>query len=262
MADRTFQLVLQYDGAEFSGWQRQRDARTVQGELERVFSRLSAAPTNVIGAGRTDAGVHASGQSAHVILPEKWACSSLLHAANSLLPNDIFISDIYEMKPDFHARFKALTRAYKYQIGTDKLAMSPFRRKYEWAVKYPLDRAKLDECAALIMGDHCFRGFAVKGTAPEDDHHRSIVYSAGWEPREGGLLFRIEANRFLHHMVRFLVGTMIEVASGKRDVESMKTLLEAEDNREVAPPAPSKGLFLTKVSYPKELYISDFPNPE
>ena len=255
MEMRTLQLVLQYDGARFAGWQRQPDERTVQGVLEDAMQRLCETHIAVLGAGRTDAGVHALGQSAGVIVPFKWTSHALRRALNAILPRDVRITSIHEMAPEFHARYSAVSRSYRYLVGTDEDAESPFRAGRELAFRRPLDRAVLDEAATLLHGDHSFRGFAVKGTAPESDDHHCIVTYAGWVERSGGLAFVIRANRFLHHMVRFLVGTMLDVASGRRDIGVIPRLLEAGDNHEVSAPAPPCGLYLEKVEYPQELYL-------
>ncbi len=252
---RTLQLVIQYNGAHFAGWQRQPDERTVQGVLEDAMKRLCGTRVAVLGAGRTDAGVHALGQAAGVIAPARWTHSSLARALNAVLPSDVRIAAAHEMKPEFHARYSAVARTYRYLVGTDGEADNPFRVDRELAWHRSLDRAVLRECAGLIPGDRCFRGFAVKGTAPESDDHRCIVQRAEWVERSGGLAFVITANRFLHHMVRFLVGTMLDVASGRRERDVIPKLLESEDNHEVSPPAPAHGLYLEKVEYPSELYL-------
>ena len=260
MPTRTVQLVLHYDGARFAGWQRQRDARTVQGELEAVLARLCGAPVAVLGAGRTDAGVHARGQAAGVRVPERWTPAALRRAMNALLPRDVWVAAAHAMAPDFHARFDATARRYAYLVGTDDDAHSPFRRGRELACARPLDPALLDAAAAWLPGDHCFRAFAVRGTAPEHDHHRCLVHEARWTARDGGLTFEIEANRFLHHMVRFLVGTMLDVAAGRRPADDLPRLLAAPDNRHVSPPAPPHALYLAAVRYPPARYLPAPPD--
>ena len=257
MTVRTVQLVLHYDGAAFSGWQRQPNERTVQGELERVLTRLVGGHVAALGAGRTDAGVHARGQAVGVRVSERWSAATLRRALNALLPRDIWVSAAYDMRPEFHARYSALSRRYSYYVGTDEEARSPFRRHTEWPFARALDRALLDHATAPLVGDHCFVAFAVRGTAPDRDDHRCIVRSANWRDRVGGLVFEIEANRFLHHMVRFLVGTLVEVASGKREEDAIHRLLTASANDEVSPPAPAHGLFLDHVTYPPELYLQN-----
>jgi tRNA pseudouridine38-40 synthase len=161
------------------------------------------------------------------------------------------------MREEFHARYSAISRGYSYYVGTDEEAQSPFRRRTEWPVTRRLDRATLDRCATTIQGEHSFRAFAVRGTAPEGDDHHCNVLHASWRerPGEAGLHFEIEANRFLHHMVRFLVGTMIAIAARERDAADLDQLLQADSNDDVSPPAPAHGLFLDRVSYPESLYV-------
>ncbi len=256
MAERTVQLVLHYDGSGFSGWQRQPDQRTVQGVVEAALERLCSMPVGVLGAGRTDAGVHARGQAAGVHVPDTWDPPALRRALNGVLPPDVWVAAAHAMRPDFHARYSAVARRYTYHVGTDEEADSPFRRRYEVAVRRPLDRGALDAVSRRLVGVHCFRAFAVRGTAPEHDDHRCDIRVARWQDRAGGLAFEIEANRFLHHMVRFLVGTMLDIATGRRPEDDLAVLLDAGDNRDVSPPAAAHGLFLDAVTYPSDLYLS------
>src|ERR1051325_3211437 len=235
MGERTVQLVLQYDGAEFSGWQRQPERRTVQGVVEEALERLCGAPVSALGSGRTDAGVHARGQAVGVIVPAKWESAQLRRALNAVLPSDVWVAKAVEMRPEFHARYSAVSRRYGYLIGTDDQANSPFRRRFELAFSRPLDRALLDAAAARVCGEHSFRAFAVQGTAPDDDDHRCIVSESRWVNRDCGIAYHVTANRFLHHMVRFLVGTMLDVASGRRPLADIETLLAADDNRDASP---------------------------
>src|SRR3982074_3341676 len=164
MPTRMLQLVLHYDGTGFSGWQRQPDRRTVQGELESALGRLCSGPTAALGSGRTDAGVHARGQAVGVRVPDRWTAVSLRRALNAVLPDDVWIAAAHAMRDDFHARFSATGRRYSYYVGTDEGAASPFRRRTEWGITRPFDRAVLDEAARRIVGVHCFRAFAVRGT--------------------------------------------------------------------------------------------------
>ncbi len=256
MTARTVQLVLHYDGTAFAGWQVQPEQRTVQGEVERVLAGLCGQRVVAQGAGRTDAGVHARGQAVGVRVPDKWTAPMLRRSLNALLPDDVWVAAAHEMRPEFHARFSATSRRYAYQVGTDEEARSPFRRRTEWAYRHDYDRTSLDRAASLLLGEHCFIAFAVRGTAPATDSHRCSVIDARWIDRPGGLTFLVEANRFLHHMVRFLVGTMLEQASGKRPATAISDLLAAETNDAVSPPAPAHGLVLERVSYPSELYLT------
>ena len=255
MLSRSVQLVLHYDGSRFSGWQRQPGERTVQGDLEAAVSKLCGAPITVVGAGRTDAGVHARGQAAGVRVPDKWSALALRRSMNAILPDDVWIAAAFEMREDFHPRYSAVSRSYSYYVGTDDFASSPFRRTTELVWKKPLELKRLAAAASSIEGEHCFRAFAVKGTAPEKDDHRCTVSRAAWRERDGGLVFEIQADRFLHHMVRFLVGTMLEIGEGRREPGAIAELLTQEDNSKVAQPAPPHGLFLERVEYPKDLYM-------
>ena len=255
MLSRSVQLVLHYDGSRFSGWQRQPGERTVQGDLEAAVSKLCGAPITVVGAGRTDAGVHARGQAAGVRVPDKWSALALRRSMNAILPDDVWIAAAFEMREDFHPRYSAVSRSYSYYVGTDDFASSPFRRTTELVWKKPLELKRLAAAASAIEGEHCFRAFAVKGTAPEKDDHRCTVSRAAWRERNGGLVFEIQADRFLHHMVRFLVGTMLEIGEGRREPDAIGELLTQEDNTKVAQPAPPHGLFLERVEYPKDLYM-------
>jgi tRNA pseudouridine38-40 synthase len=257
MDPRPILLVTQYDGGRFAGWQRQPDTRTVQGDMEAVLARLCAAPVPAIGAGRTDAGVHAHGQGVGVRVPENWNPEKLQRAMNALLPSDIWVASAHRMTVDFHPRRSAIERRYGYLVGTDDGARSPFRRRYEWAVNRPLDPDALHGEAGSLLGEHTFRAFAVANTAPIDDHHRCIIEHAAWVPRDGGWVFEVAANRFLHHMVRFLVGTMIDVAQGRRPRGTMARLLGAPDNKETSSPAPAHGLSLRQVMYPASCYATD-----
>jgi tRNA pseudouridine38-40 synthase len=254
MAERNVQLVLHYDGSGFSGWQRQPEQRTVQGVVELALERLCGRGTAALGSGRTDAGVHARGQAVGVRVPIKWTPDALRRALNAVLPEDVWVAAAYDMRPEFHARFSAISRRYSYYVGTDDAAHSPFRQRTEYPFPFAFDRAALHAAATPLVGTHSFRAFAVKGTAPETDEHECEVRVARWNERTGGLVFEIEANRFLHHMVRFLVGTMLDVASGRRPVADVPALLAASDNQNVSPPAPARALFLDAVQYPSELY--------
>jgi tRNA pseudouridine38-40 synthase len=255
MTDRTVQLVLHYDGAGFHGWQQQPATRTVQGVLEEALERLVGSRVSALGSGRTDAGVHARGQSVGVRVPPRWAPRELRRALNAVLPHDVWVAAAAEMRPEFHARYSAIARQYAYYVGIDDDADSPFRRHREYACRHRVDRDTLEMAAALIVGEHRFLAFAVRGTAPPADDHRCIVRSARWERHGGTLIFRITANRFLHQMVRFLVGTMLDMASGRRPAGDMLDLLQATDNAGVSPPTPPHGLYLECVEYPSHLYV-------
>ncbi len=250
---RTFLATLQYDGTGFVGWQRQPAGRSVQGEFERVLERLFARPTVVHAAGRTDAGVHAIGQGVSFSAPTDWSHSALHRALNALLPRDCWVASVYPMHTGFHARKSALSRRYRYDIGLDDEAASPFRSRYEWALCRPVETELLHAAAKIINGEHDFRGFAAK---TDKLHYRCRILSAKWIPRGGerGLSFFIEADRFLQRMVRMLVGTMVDIGLMRRPLSDMAELLESHHNQNTSSPAPGQGLYFDCVAYPPELF--------
>lgn len=257
---RTFLALLQFDGRRYVGWQRQRAGRSVQGELEAVLERLTGAHVSVTAAGRTDAGVHAEALGVSFELPDRWNPAAARRAMNALLPDDCWAAAVLPMQTGFHARRSAISRRYRYVIGTDEAAASPFRRHTEWALCRPLDLGTMNEAGAAIRGEHSFEAFSVRGQ--EKPHYRCRVQSAEWRERPGGrgAEFRIEADRFLHHMVRMLVGTMVDVGLGRRPVSDMSRLLHSRDNADTSPPAPPEGLYFVTAQYPPAAYAP--PNEE
>ena len=244
-------VVLQYHGGGFAGWQRQKSDRTVQSELETALRRIDGTPVTVHGAGRTDAGVHALGQVASFLLSRQFEPSDLQRAINARTPDDIWVAEAGPAPESFHARKSAIARRYRYVIGCDDAAWSPFRRPLEWAVGTPLDPASLASAATLLIGEHSFRGLSAHNqTKP---HYRCTVNEAKWSLREArdGFIFTIDANRFLHRMVRFLVGIMVDVARGKRPLGDISRLLKSDDNQDASPPAPAQGLYFVRAHYPQ-----------
>ena len=246
--DRRIRLTLHYDGSGFAGWQAQAGARTVQGELEAALGRLTARPTAVIGAGRTDSGVHATGQVAGTVVPEKWHASTLRKALNAVLPRDIWVAAAAEMPAAFHARYDALARGYSYRIGLADVTASPFLRRWCWPLQQQLRVELLDAAATTLLGRHSFAAFAKSGQSHRGEYCR--VDRSEWSPWRGvGLEYRITANRFLHHMVRYLVGTMVDVARERRPLEDIDALLAKAPGQVTSEPAPPQGLFLSRVYY-------------
>lgn len=243
-------FTVRYDGAKFYGWQLQPDQRTVQGEIERVLSRLFDAPARVIGSGRTDRGVHAYGQVAAVDAPSKWDAPALERAMNALLPGEIRVTGAVSTNSTFHPRYDAISRAYIYRVGTTPAASSPFEAPWCWPLRVTPDMTLLKSTAAQVVGDHSFIAFAKAGQEERGD--RCFVTEARWSLwRDIGIEYRIEANRFLHHMVRYLVGTQIAIALGQRPLDDFAALLAGEPHLKTSPPAPPQGLFLASVSYPE-----------
>jgi len=251
----TFLAVVQFDGGRFVGWQRQREGRSVQGEFERVLARLAGEPVAAHAAGRTDAGVHAEGLGVSFPLPDKWTPVSTRRALNALLPPDCWVESVAQMRPGFHARKSAVARRYRYDVGTDAASASPFRRPFEWALGRPLDLSALTAAASAVRGEHDFQSFSVRGQ--DKPHWRCRVSQADWSERDQGrgVSFSAEADRFLHHMVRMLVGTMVDVGLGRRPVADMHALLLRGDNLETSPPAPPQGLYFVQAVYPPECYL-------
>jgi tRNA pseudouridine38-40 synthase len=252
---RTFLATLHFDGTGFVGWQRQAAGRSVQAEFERVLERLFAHPAQCHAAGRTDAGVHAIGLGVSFLAPDTWTAPTLHRALNALVPRDCWIARVDEMQLGFHARKSASARRYRYDIGTDTASASPFRRPFEWALGRPLDLNSLRSAATLLQGDHDFQAFAAKGEPKA--HYRCRLAVAEWveRPDGRGTSFHVEADRFLHHMVRMLVGTMVDIGLGRRPVGDIEMLLERGDNQRTSPPAPPEGLYFVAASYPAELFL-------
>jgi tRNA pseudouridine38-40 synthase len=249
---RTLRLDLEYDGTDFVGWQIQSRGRSVQGELRRALSRLLQEETTPVGSGRTDAGTHALGQVAHVHTASRLGAETIHRGLNSLLPPDIAVTACREVGDDFHARYSALSKRYRYRIATARPALE---RRFVWPLYRQLDLDRLSEAASLLTGTHHFAAFCKQDPQPE--RYDCQVLGSGWRRRGPELVYEVEANRFLRHMVRILVGTMVEVGLGQRPVSSLPPLLtpctgaEARERRALAgPTVPARGLCLVSLTYP------------
>ncbi len=253
--ERRFRLTLHYDGSNFFGWQMQRKERTVQGELQATLERLTGAPRTMMAAGRTDSGVHATGQVVSLTLPERWTAASLRGALNALLPRDIWVADAAPAPASFHPRYHATAREYGYRLGFSAQSASPFHSAWCWPLAVDLDIDRLHAAAALLPGEKSFAAFARAGQEQRGD--RCNILEARWAPWELGMEFTVVANRFLHRMVRYLVGTMVDVARGRRPIGEMRALLDGTGRQLVtSPPAPAAGLFLRRVTYPDRAIAS------
>ncbi len=247
-------LVLHYEGRNFYGFQSQDNQRTVQGELSAVLGRVCGDDSRKLSAaGRTDRGVHATGQVASALIPDRFDAAELLRALNALAPPDLWIASAERIDLSFHPRYDAVARTYQYRVGVTPESASPFRAPWCWPIGRSLDTERMAAATCSLVGTHDFSAFAKSGQ-PERGV-RCHVFAAGWRPsrRTQDLLrFRITADRYLHHMVRYLVGTLVEIGQGTRPVDEIDRLLENEPGRTAAPPAPAQGLFLTRVDYSKE----------
>lgn len=241
-------ITVHYDGSGFFGWQLQPDLRTVQGELERVLTRLCNAPVRVIGSGRTDRGVHATGQVAAFDVPAAWTAPAMRRAMNALLPEGIWVADAVAAPARFHPRYDAVARSYCYRVGLSEGAQSPMLAPWCWPLAAALDMPAVERATAQLVGDHSFKAFAKAGQEERGD--RCTVAAAGWVHwPEVGVEFHITGNRFLHHMVRYLVGTLVDVGLGKRPEADVPRLLAGDPDLLTSPPAPPQGLFLSRVEY-------------
>lgn len=241
---RNIRLILEYDGTAFSGWQIQPGRRTVQGVLEEKLSELLKEDVTVIGSGRTDAGVHALGQVVNFKVAKDVPLRAFSEGLNRLLPRDMAVLDAREVHPDFHARFDARGRLYRYQIVSTR---SPVRERFAWFVRYELEFAVLEKTSSKVLGRHDFTSFS--SAQAEVENFTVNVGKAKWRRKGDTLTFEIEADRFLHNMVRILVGTMVDMARGKMDASSFTDILRARDRRRAGRTAPPQGLFLVKVTY-------------
>jgi tRNA pseudouridine38-40 synthase len=246
-ARRNLRLTLEYDGSRYHGWQRQKNAPTIQESLEQALARLTGEAVRVMGSGRTDAGVHALGQVANFHSTSHLPLSAFLHGLNALLPIDIAVLDAAEAPPDFHARKSARGKTYEYRI-LNRPIRSPLLRPYAWWISQPLNLTAMQEAAGALAGEHDFSAFQASGSRVKSPVRR--VVNAGWEAAEGDILaFTITASGFLRGMVRSLVGTMVEMGRGKRPETELTELLQTGERRRAGPTAPPQGLFLLEVAY-------------
>lgn len=239
-----YRLVIEYDGSDFFGWQYQPDRRSVQGVLEEALKLLFDREIRICGAGRTDAGVHALGQVAHFDAPPKYRIKAIFNALNARLPKDVRVLSVAPAQPDFHARFGACWRWYRYRVFNYPRAVE---RAYGWYPGFKLDEPLLVNAAGLLAGDHDFTAFASSDS--DTDDHRCRVYVAAWETTGGELRFHIVANRFLRHMVRSLVGAMVDVGRGRFPLDWLAALLQESQKTPVVFNVPGRGLCLMRVGY-------------
>jgi tRNA pseudouridine38-40 synthase len=268
---RTWKLTVAYDGTDFQGWQVQPGLPTIQGELQAALGRVTGESPLPQGSGRTDAGVHALAQVASFTLRAPIPAGNLHRALNRTLPSSIRVSKASTVRSTFHARHSALAKTYEYRIFREAIC-SPFLARYVYACPWVLDLEKLRSCAQVFEGEHDFQSFAANdpdlsernGLADEiaDDAPAlkipagstiRTIHSSVWEERQGEagtmLVYRVRGNGFLHHMVRNLVGTMLDVGRGHLAFAEIPGILAARNRSAAGPTAPARGLFLHSVEY-------------
>jgi tRNA pseudouridine38-40 synthase len=239
-------LTLEYDGTSYSGWQLQPRHDSIQGRIEAALERIFAEPVRVFGSGRTDAGVHARGQVASISIPRPFDPDELQRALNSILPADIVVRDIAPAPDDFDPRRAARSRVYEYRVLNRKIA-SAFDYRYSWLVRDQLDLAQMNCAARIFVGEHDFAAFRSLGSVVKTTVRRLV--SSEWTRDAELLLYRVEANSFLRHMVRAMVAAMVDVGRGKLTAEKIATILAGRDRQAAPANAPPGGLYLVEVRY-------------
>ncbi|HVT61086.1 MAG TPA: tRNA pseudouridine(38-40) synthase TruA [Thermoanaerobaculia bacterium] len=246
MGALTVRLTLSYRGAAYAGWQRQANARAVQEVVEEALCDLLGMPVGLVGASRTDAGVHARGQTAHLELAAPFALGGLVHGTNHRLPEDIRVLAADLMPAGFHARRSAEAKEYSYRVSRAAV-LSPLDAPFVWRVPPRLDLAAMARAAGELLGRHDFSAFALAGGA----HRQPVrtIAAADWEEEGEELRFRVRGDGFLRGMVRGLVGTLIELGLGRRPVEGFTALLAGGTRAAAGMTAPAHGLVLERVFY-------------
>ena len=243
---RNIKLIIEYDGTNYYGWQRQPNYKTIQGEIESVLSKITKENVEIFGSGRTDKGVHGVGQVANFLTNSRMEAGKFKLALNSLLPKDIAIRDSSEVHMDFHSRYSAKGKKYKYLIYNNK-TRSPMNRFYTYHVFYDLDLDKIRESSKYLIGTHDFCSF-VSNKSEVLDTVRTI-HSLDIEKNKDIVEISIEGNGFLYNMVRIITGTLIDVGRGAIDYKDIKDIIKSKDRTKAGHTAPPEGLYLWEVYY-------------
>ena len=244
-------IYFSYDGAAYHGWQVQPNAVTVQQVLEEALAKLVRQPVPLVGAGRTDAGVNAACMVAHGDFPCEVDCAQLVYKLNKILPPDIAVSDVRQVKDDAHARFDALSRRYNYRVVTAK---SPFARRYACRVMPGIDFEAMNRAAEILYEYTDFTSFSKLHTDVKTNNCK-VSYAAWRRVSEHEWVFEIEADRFLRNMVRAIVGTLLLVGRGKLSIEGFRAVIENKARGEAGDSAMGEALFLMEVKYPNDIFL-------
>ena len=242
-------IDISYDGSNYHGWQIQPNADTVQHQINLAFSTILNEEINVLGAGRTDTGVHAKKMIAHFDTNQTIDFEKFIYRINGFLKNDISLNDIYKVKEDAHARFSAISRTYEYRVSRTK---NPFSVNSYFLLR-DLDFQSMKKACKFLHGNHDYTSFAKLHS--ENYTNNCEVFIANWKEDENLLIFTIKANRFLRNMVRAIVGTLIEIGEGKISFSDIETILMSKDRAKAGYSVPANGLSLIDIEYPKEILI-------
>ena len=248
---RHLKLLLAYDGTEFSGWQVQPEASTIQGTLASAIGRVTGEKVLPQGSGRTDAGVHALGQVTTLAMESPIPAGNLVNALNDVLPSAIRVLEAAEVPAEFHARKSARAKTYRYRIYRGAIC-PPFLARYVWHYPYPLDETMMQQVASAIVGEHDFTSFAA--VDPERGRQEEVcnvrqIFCSSWERQGDELVYTVRGNGFLHHMVRNLVGTFLLVGKGTVKPSELTGILEARSRSVAGATVPAAGLCLVSVEY-------------
>ena len=245
---RTFRLIVAYDGTAYAGWQRQDNATGVQALVEAALADIEGRRVVVHGAGRTDSGVHALGQVASFEMAHSIPAKSLQRALNTALPRDIRVTEVGEASPGFHARYSTVRKYYRYRIDRGEVAQ-PLENRYAWHVPGALDLGAVRRAGAAFVGRHDFAAFQTAAAQSAVTSTVRTIYALRVETEGQMLSIEVEGNGFLRHMVRTIVGTLVDVGFGRRRASDMAALLASRSRQKAGPTAPARGLYLLRVEF-------------
>ena len=245
--EQTFKLVIEYDGTAYHGWQRQKADRSIQAEIEKALAVMTRQAVALAASGRTDAGVHALGQTAHFTCDTAIEPDAFIKGLNSLLPDDIVIKNCESVPETFHARYDARRKTYRYRI-LNRPVPTAVDNRYVWHIRKELNATAMQTAARHLIGEHDFKAFEGTGS-PRTSTVRTLFRADLKKEKDGYLIFEVAGNGFLRYMVRNIIGTLVEVGRGKLTPEGFKSVLESKDREQAGATAPPQGLFLVAVEY-------------